>query len=65
MVGFGGQTWEEENKIMMQQTQAFLNNKKIHKVKFYVNLMIDPHNSKSLHTCDELLLKLSFRHVSK
>jgi hypothetical protein len=28
-----------------------------------VNLVIDPHNSKSLHTCDELPLRLSFRHV--
>jgi hypothetical protein len=27
MVGFGGQSWEEENKIMMQQTQDCLNNK--------------------------------------
>jgi hypothetical protein len=28
MVGFGGQSWEEENKIiMMQQTQDCLNDK--------------------------------------
>jgi hypothetical protein len=27
MVGFGGQSWEKENKIMMQQTQDCLNNK--------------------------------------
>jgi hypothetical protein len=27
MVGFGGQSWDKENKIMMQQTQDCLNNK--------------------------------------
>jgi len=27
MVGFGGQSREKENKIMMQQTQDCLNNK--------------------------------------